>query len=406
MELIPPEENVDSYGIWFSEQIKWDPISSGEGDLHLEDLARSLSAINKVTKTAKAIDFASVIGDMPSHGFRVKDLMSKTQVVSQKLEDVVNVSSSLEVRELAVATKVASEQSRHNLRSEDHILELDSSFEQQISGGDSSQKSDPQSNVLDVLTKEEPEKKNGSDVKTCENEIENVDLQQQNCITNFGATAALLDENKMEFRCSAASNGFAVVGALPAPNEVTFLRYRKEEFNWPNRTDTYSDMEHVENNKVSSQVIATNEVGLCLPKGNATFNEESNRLHNTDGGPDTEIVGMGELFSQGDTIINEAYLDENLLEIEPLGKFRDNDAVLGADEMPVVESCGKSKGSDESSVATTDLIEEVIMEVPKRGDHKEIITLPFDEFISGTLYNFCLRFQSNLIYQLNITLIY
>lgn len=394
MELIPPDENVDSSGIWFSEQTKWDPISSGEGDLHLEDLARSLSAVNKVTKTAKAIDFASVIG-VPSHGFRVKDLMSKTQVVSQKLENVVNVSSSLEVREVAVATKVASEQSRHNLPSEDHILELDSSFEQQISGGDSSQKSDPQSNILEVLTKEEPEKTNGLDVKTCENEIENVDLQQQNCITNFGATAALLDENKMEFRCSAASNGVAVVGALPAPNEVTFLRYRKEEFNWPNRTDTYSDMEHVKSNKVSSQVIATND--LWFPKGNATLDEESNRLHNTDGGPDTEIAGMGELVTQADTKINEAYLDENLLEIEPLGKFRDNDAVLGAGEMPVVESCGKSKGSDESSVATIELIEEVIMEDPKR-DHKEIITLSFDEFISGTLYNFCLRFQSNLIY--------
>ncbi|KAJ7980922.1 Ribonuclease P subunit p30 [Quillaja saponaria] len=65
----------DSKEAWH-ELLKWDPLSNGEGDLLLDDMAKSFSASSKMSKTVKAIDFASVIDSMPSHGFQVKDLIS------------------------------------------------------------------------------------------------------------------------------------------------------------------------------------------------------------------------------------------------------------------------------------------------------------------------------------------
>ena len=64
---------------WF----KWDPISSGKGDLLLEDMLKSFSASSKVSKTMKTIDFASVIDNMTSHGFQVKALISQTRAMLQ-----------------------------------------------------------------------------------------------------------------------------------------------------------------------------------------------------------------------------------------------------------------------------------------------------------------------------------
>lgn len=83
-------EQVDSNKSWSSDLFKWDPISSGEGDLLLDDLAKSFAASSEVSKKAKPIDFTSIIGGMPSHGFRVKDLISRTQVTPQSPDNNEN----------------------------------------------------------------------------------------------------------------------------------------------------------------------------------------------------------------------------------------------------------------------------------------------------------------------------
>ncbi|XP_061352470.1 uncharacterized protein LOC133297365 [Gastrolobium bilobum] len=61
---------------WHQELLKWDAISSGEGDILLDDMTKTFSASGKASKTAKAIDFVSVIDSLPSHGFQVKDSLS------------------------------------------------------------------------------------------------------------------------------------------------------------------------------------------------------------------------------------------------------------------------------------------------------------------------------------------
>lgn len=58
---------------------KWDPISSGEGDLLLDDIAKSFAASNDKSKNVKAIDFSSIIGNLPPQGFLVKNVIAGSE---------------------------------------------------------------------------------------------------------------------------------------------------------------------------------------------------------------------------------------------------------------------------------------------------------------------------------------
>lgn len=86
VELIQPTEKTDIERGDFDDWLKWDPISSGEGDLQLDDMAKSFAASSKESKTIKAIDFVSIIDDMPSHGLQIKDMVPETKIESYEFE--------------------------------------------------------------------------------------------------------------------------------------------------------------------------------------------------------------------------------------------------------------------------------------------------------------------------------
>ncbi|KAI3887460.1 hypothetical protein MKX03_033555 [Papaver bracteatum] len=73
VEKIPSCQQVDTKEPWYADCNNWDEISSGEGDIQLDDIAKFFAASSKVPKTSKAIDFVSVTKDMPSHGMRLND---------------------------------------------------------------------------------------------------------------------------------------------------------------------------------------------------------------------------------------------------------------------------------------------------------------------------------------------
>ncbi|KAL1330471.1 hypothetical protein AAHE18_12G111900 [Arachis hypogaea] len=57
------------------ELLKWDPLSS-EGGIPLNNSAKCFSSkSSEASKKAKSIDFASLVGSMPFHGFQVKDFL-------------------------------------------------------------------------------------------------------------------------------------------------------------------------------------------------------------------------------------------------------------------------------------------------------------------------------------------
>ncbi|XP_058109916.1 uncharacterized protein LOC131253107 isoform X2 [Magnolia sinica] len=71
IERISDDELLDSEGAWFGDWNNWDPISSGEGDLSLDDIATFFSAASNRSKSSDATD-KSVAG-MPLNTTPLKD---------------------------------------------------------------------------------------------------------------------------------------------------------------------------------------------------------------------------------------------------------------------------------------------------------------------------------------------
>ncbi|XP_048444874.1 protein GAMETOPHYTE DEFECTIVE 1 isoform X2 [Pyrus x bretschneideri] len=112
VEVLSSDQETDKNKPWSGDSFQWDPISSGEGDLVLADLEKSFStSSNKVSKTAKAIDFASVIDSMPSLGFQVKDVICGNDVVvSQSMATCKSTVSASEAVEQPAVTAGVPEQ--------------------------------------------------------------------------------------------------------------------------------------------------------------------------------------------------------------------------------------------------------------------------------------------------------
>ncbi|OVA18225.1 RNase P subunit p30 [Macleaya cordata] len=96
VEGIPSGEQLDMKEPWFADCDSWDHISSGEGDLLLDDIAKFFSASSQVPKTSKSIDFASITEELPSHGMILKDWLP---VGGDKLQPPDNTSSVLAAAE-------------------------------------------------------------------------------------------------------------------------------------------------------------------------------------------------------------------------------------------------------------------------------------------------------------------
>lgn len=124
MEPIPSMEKQDGKELWSLDWDRWDLISSGTGDLCLEDLEKSLSTSKEVSKNVRAIDFESIIEMMPSCGFQVENLMPETEAALQTTKDGTNLVGSSAIVDISVETKVTSPKSKTS--SCDISLELNS----------------------------------------------------------------------------------------------------------------------------------------------------------------------------------------------------------------------------------------------------------------------------------------
>ncbi|KAF8061226.1 hypothetical protein N665_1210s0009 [Sinapis alba] len=82
----------DTFSRTSGDFMKWDPISSGEGDMLLEDIAKAFDATTRAVghKSSKAIDVTSDRKGLPSHGFWLKDVLGSepsTQPPAAKMID-------------------------------------------------------------------------------------------------------------------------------------------------------------------------------------------------------------------------------------------------------------------------------------------------------------------------------
>jgi len=74
----------------YEELLQWDPISSGEGDILLNDVHKSSLVPCKASKTEKAIDFASVVNSLPSNGFEIKNILPANNVLPACSDNKIN----------------------------------------------------------------------------------------------------------------------------------------------------------------------------------------------------------------------------------------------------------------------------------------------------------------------------
>ncbi|MFQ6638817.1 hypothetical protein Gotur_015198 [Gossypium turneri] len=206
VEAASSSRQSDSEIPLYADWLKWDPISSGEGDLQLDDMAKSFCASTNASKTVKAIDFDSIIDKMPSHGFQVKDLISGSEASFQPQTEVKSFLSTPQPIGLSVRTNQVSENSiKHGLfpETDDATLEntcsehLTSAFEdpQKLDLASYATKTSTGSEevVTDtVMTEKELETRSASDAAFESVEAGNQGLQSKKC---YEQNFVLLNEN-------------------------------------------------------------------------------------------------------------------------------------------------------------------------------------------------------------------
>ncbi|KAL0003776.1 hypothetical protein SO802_011337 [Lithocarpus litseifolius] len=340
VEAIPSGAQLDFNKTLASDCFKWDPISSGEGDLLLEDMVKSFSASSKVSKTIKAIDFASVIDSMPSRGFQVKPLISQTEAVPQPPD---NGTISLSAPEIVEVPATASGQPEQlgslDLPKSDQNLAHDTPLIHQASGCENSQNLYPPGDTAKDLTnseeiktptttnKVEKDNTNGSDVNLPLDVAENHDLKLQKCFSSCESQIALPNENVI-FRALTHDLELDVPCDVDAKREILTL---------------------------------SEDDGLP-----ATTNEEPKSTKSLD-----EILGIlmeVDTTNQENTCLalNDPPLPEHFLEGE---QFREpgNEVAILADPIPIPESQIEMTIVDDSSVANHESTE-VTMEEQRHGE--------------------------------------
>ncbi|CBI16215.3 hypothetical protein VitviT2T_008062 [Vitis vinifera] len=364
VELIPSSE-FDSNEPWSGNGLKWDPISSGEGDLLLDDMAKSFSAAGKVSKTVKAIDFASIVDNMPPHGLQLKDLLSGTKSVLQPVDNIKN--------SMSVDGKIGAPVPTNGGSEQPDMLKLFPETEQtssyntpskcQISGHEDSKKSfspnDTSKADIDseeikthtTITEEEPNISNGLvDFSPVRTEIDN--LQSEECTAGSEANVVLPDDNLtlctvlMDIECDAVCNADAD-GKFEVPTQtrdVNLSVLQNEESRNAKGFDVVLGARSVTVDEVLVDTDMKNEASLSLASNNVLLHDNSSER-----------------------------------------EFREpvDDSVLLSDGTPSVECYDELKGSNDSSVANHELMDEMIVEAQKQADDSETEYPSINESISG-----------------------
>ncbi|KAK4759144.1 hypothetical protein SAY87_020445 [Trapa incisa] len=110
--------------LWSLDWDGWDPISSGSGDLCLKDSEKVVLTLEEAPKVVKAINFESLIENMPSLGFQINNLIPQTETALPTPKDDSNLVGSSANVDVSVETKLTS--SRFKTSSFDISLPLKS----------------------------------------------------------------------------------------------------------------------------------------------------------------------------------------------------------------------------------------------------------------------------------------
>ncbi|PQQ11316.1 uncharacterized protein Pyn_22166 [Prunus yedoensis var. nudiflora] len=260
VEVVPSGQEIDTNKPWSFDSFKWDPISSGDGDILLDDLAKSFTtSINKVSKTTRAIDFASVIDSMPSLGFQVKDLISGSGVVaSQSMGTCKSIVSASEAIEQSVVTAgVPDLPDRLCILQSGQTSLGDNLLEQQMFDCQNPQKSYSSSDTTKafidameieaptITTEAKPKNPDGTDGNFDLITTEILDFQPQ-CVTNRELNVVPANDNltfhTLEIGLDAACNANSEVEISTNYQDTDIPAPHNEEAKCVKGSDTQSDL--------------------------------------------------------------------------------------------------------------------------------------------------------------------
>ncbi|KAL6956299.1 ribonuclease P [Sarracenia purpurea var. burkii] len=320
VEVISSGEHFDSKEPFSSDWFKWDPISSGEGDLLLDDIASSSSASTKVSKTVKAIDFASVMDSLSSHGLQGRDMNSAAEAAAKPF-DIGKTLSAAGETELSIAV-IGSSQQPESL---DDLPKADQTSLYNMPSQHSIRR------FRTTNTEEEAKNSNEVDANFTPHGTDMHNLQAHSGITSCDAHVLFPAHN-----AALASGIDTEIAENSTPSkDIDFSAFRSEG----SKSSSISDL-----------ILVTHDCTMeeVLIKRNTEVEEKLSASY-------------------------AVSLNEDFIEREQLISPRD-DVVSIADESPVVKSYDEIKDIDDHSIANCEKLDMVAVEERKQiKDHARII---------------------------------
>ncbi|XP_059660673.1 protein GAMETOPHYTE DEFECTIVE 1 [Cornus florida] len=383
VEVISSSERVDSEEHWSHDWLKWDPISSGEGDLLLDDMAKSFSTSNKTSKTVKPIDFASVVDSLPSHGLQVKDFISITKAASQPLDIRKHLSIAEEMGVAAAINGITKQPDRPNLfAKEDRTSLCNSQLKCQSSITEDSRMTFSPTDTLKnftnteeivtdtTTTEEEPKSSNGLEAYLAPTGIGMHDLQSQSCKASCQTHVMLADHNMFQslVKDTDISTVNAVAGAqiFNPSKDIECSAFQSEESERSNGVDAVMASPNVTLDEVSIETDVRSEDPFLSSQDMSSLEREQFR----------------------ETIDDSISLADGLPVLEPYDGMKDEhnykDSISLADGLPVLEPYDGMKDEHNYKAANNEQVGEVVMEEQKQTeDHVAINYATLDESVLG-----------------------
>ncbi|KAJ6984332.1 hypothetical protein D5086_017671 [Populus alba] len=207
IEPISSDEISDTKELISVNWLKWDPISSGGGDLQLGDIEKSFSATTRVSTTAKAIDFSEVLNGMASNvaSFSTTILANETPVaISGVSEKPGEFDFLLKTDQASSDNTSVKNQTSSNENSQEMNLPHDDTRAFTKSEGSRSHVS---------TIKEESKNSNISDVILPSIVDERHDMQSQKCIPSCEINAVLSNASVIRTSATDINNTTCVANA-------------------------------------------------------------------------------------------------------------------------------------------------------------------------------------------------
>ncbi|KAK2980281.1 hypothetical protein RJ640_024985 [Escallonia rubra] len=355
VEVISSGEELDSKGPRYDEWLNWDPISSGEGDLLLEDMAKSFRTSNKASKTVKAINFTSVIDSLASSGSQIEDLVlpEKAEIEQPAIGEHLPAAEDTEVP----VCDVSKQPDGFDLLPDENQFSLDEDpVKYHASSCENSKISFLPTDGLNFLTdsevitpEEEPQVSNGLSVHLAYPGTEVHDLQEHVTLPDGTAHTLLKDTDSASARSAAA-----ITGEPTLLMEINSPASQSEECR-------RSDFMDVGETEIMTEVFTEADTGLKLDNAEtftpfigidalASQSEDCMRSNSLDV---VEDVVMDEVLTEKDInsktdeslVSSDLSLSRCFLEPEQLSDIRD-DSVTVANGIPILDSYGAvPKGS-------------------------------------------------------------